>query len=84
FEEAIRNADSANELRLAIKLKSRRGEPAAASGPSLSFEKELSAEELAAEREAEMERQQKRRRELEDQELERKMKEKGLDSRFSG
>jgi len=28
FEEAIRNADSANELRLNIKLKSKRGEPA--------------------------------------------------------
>ncbi|MFN7645813.1 MAG: PilT/PilU family type 4a pilus ATPase [Burkholderiales bacterium] len=27
YEEAIRNADSANELRLKIKLKSRRGEP---------------------------------------------------------
>jgi twitching motility protein PilU len=27
YEEAIRNADSANELRLNIKLKSRRGEP---------------------------------------------------------
>jgi twitching motility protein PilU len=29
FEEAIRNADSANELRLNIKLKSKRGEPTA-------------------------------------------------------
>jgi len=36
YEEALRNADSANELRLAIKLKSRRGEPSAASGLSLS------------------------------------------------
>ena len=27
FDEAIRNADSANELRLNIKLKSKRGEP---------------------------------------------------------
>ena len=84
FEEAIRNADSSNELRLAIKLKSRRGEPATASGPSLSFEKEASPEELAAMRQVEMEKQQQRRRELEDQELERKMKEKGLDSRFNG
>ncbi|MBC7621548.1 MAG: PilT/PilU family type 4a pilus ATPase [Candidatus Saccharibacteria bacterium] len=84
FEEAIRNADASNELRLAIKLKSQRGEPSSASGPSLSFDKELSAVEFAADRDAEMERQQKRRRELEDQELERKMKEKGMDSRFSG
>jgi len=30
YEEAIRNADSANELRLSIKLKSPRGEPASA------------------------------------------------------
>jgi len=29
FEEAIRNADSANELRLNIKLRSKRGEPSA-------------------------------------------------------
>ena len=38
FEEAIRNADSANELRLNIKLKSERGEPSNASGMSLSME----------------------------------------------
>ena len=38
YEEAIRNADSANELRLSIKLKSKRGEPATASGMTLSME----------------------------------------------
>ncbi len=38
YDEAIRNADSSNELRLAIKLKSKRGEPANASGMSLSIE----------------------------------------------
>ena len=32
FEEAIRNADSANELRLNIKLRSKRGEPSAFAG----------------------------------------------------
>jgi twitching motility protein PilU len=37
YEEALRNADSANELRLAIKLKSKRGEPASAGGLSLSM-----------------------------------------------
>jgi twitching motility protein PilU len=36
YEEALRNADSANELRLSIKLKSKRGEPASASGLTLS------------------------------------------------
>ncbi|HJW26161.1 MAG TPA: PilT/PilU family type 4a pilus ATPase [Rhodocyclaceae bacterium] len=50
YEEAIRNADSTNELRLAIKLKSKRGEPSSASGMSLSIaeEKEPEAEEETA------------------------------------
>jgi len=82
FEEAIRNADSANELRLAIKLKSNRGEPPGAEGPSLSFDKEPTADELQAIRDEELRKQQQRKRELEDQELERRMKEKGMDSRF--
>ncbi len=82
YEEALRNADSANELRLAMKLKSKRGEPPSAGGPTLSFDKEPTAEELEALREAERLKQAQRRRELEDQELERKFKEKGVDSRF--
>jgi len=47
YEEALRNSDSTNELRLAIKLKSKRGEPSGASGLSLSMEKkeEKKAEE---------------------------------------
>ena len=49
YEEALRNSDSTNELRLAIKLKSKRGEPSAASGLSLSMEKK---EEKAAEKKA--------------------------------
>ncbi len=40
YEEAIRNSDSANELRLNIKLKSKRGEPASASTSTLSLHKE--------------------------------------------
>jgi twitching motility protein PilU len=82
YEEALRNADSANELRLAMKLKSTRGEPAGATGPTLSFDKEPTPEEVEALRREEMEKQARRKRELEDQELERKLKEKGLDSRF--
>jgi len=82
FEEAIRNADSANELRLNIKLKSSRGEPASTSGPTLSFDKEPTAEEVATKREEEMRKQAQRIRELEDAELERKMKERGLEGRF--
>ncbi len=38
YEEAIRNADSANELRLNIKLKSRRGEPAQKARVDLAIE----------------------------------------------
>ncbi len=69
YEEALRNADSANELRLAMKLKSKRGEPASESGPSLSFDREPSAAELEQQRAEELQRQQQRRRELEDQQL---------------
>ncbi len=39
YEEAIRNSDSANELRLNIKLKSKRGEPASTIASSLSMQK---------------------------------------------
>lgn len=40
YEEAIRNSDSANELRLNIKLKSKRGEPASAAPSGLSLHKD--------------------------------------------
>ncbi len=40
YEEAIRNADSANELRLNIKLKSKRGEPASSGGAGLALQRE--------------------------------------------
>ena len=44
--DALRNADSANELRLNIKLRSSRGEPGTASGLSLALDaKEEPAEE---------------------------------------
>ncbi len=49
YEEAIRNADSANELRLAIKLKSKKGEPSTASGFSLSMEAKEEPPEEGAE-----------------------------------
>ncbi len=72
YEEALRNADSANELRLNMKLKSVRGEPASASGGmSLSIDKSPSPEELEAQRAEEMVRQQQKRRELEEQQLEK-------------
>ena len=69
YEEAIRNADSANELRLNIKLKSARGEPAMAAGIELAMHEEPSAEEIAELRQQELARQDAKRREIEDQEL---------------
>jgi twitching motility protein PilU len=71
FEEAIRNADSANELRLNLKLKSKRGIPKTADGMSLSLHEEPSEAELEAQRAAELAKQAQRKRELEDQELEK-------------
>ncbi len=50
YEEAVRNADSANELRLAIKLKSRRGEPGGRPVASLSLHALPDEEEQQAER----------------------------------
>jgi twitching motility protein PilU len=77
WEEALRNADSANELRLNMKLRSKRGEPASAvGGITLSYDKDPSPEELDAIREAELAKQAQRKRELEDQELARKRQER--------
>jgi len=45
YDEAIRNADSANELRLQIKLKSTRGGPGGPGGFSLSMESKKEEEE---------------------------------------
>jgi twitching motility protein PilU len=70
FEEALRNADSANELRLNIKLKSTRGEPPASAFMSLSIDDGPSPEELEAQRHAEMLNQQETRRRREEEELE--------------
>ena len=78
YEEALRNADSANDLRLAMKLKSKRGEPAGVSGPVLSFDKDPTPEEVEAIRESERVKQAQRKRELEDQELAKKLKAKGI------
>src|SRR5471030_3057282 len=54
YDEAIRNADSANELRLNIKLKSPRGEPASAGGLALAMHEEPSAESLEEMRQEEL------------------------------
>ena len=69
YEEAIRNADSPNELRLDIKLKSKRGEPEIASGFTLSYDKDPDPEEVERIRKEELAKQAERKRQLEDQEL---------------
>jgi len=69
YEEAIRNADSANELRLNIKLKSERGEPASAAAMSLSIDHGPSEEELEALRVEELNKQKEKRRQLEEKQL---------------
>lgn len=76
YEEAIRNADSANELRLNIKLKSARGEPASAAGLTLSLHEEPTAEELEEKRQEELRKQQEKKRQLEDEQLEKLQQEK--------
>lgn len=65
YEEAIRNADSANELRLNVKLRSPRGEPASSSGLVLSMHEEPTGEQ----REEELRKQQERKRQLEQERL---------------
>ncbi len=69
FDEAIRNADSANELRLHIKLKSDRGEPQAAAFMSLSIQEDPQPEDLEEMRHQEKLLQQENRRKFEDAEL---------------
>jgi twitching motility protein PilU len=70
FDEAIRNADSANELRLNIKLKSQRGEPSGTAAMTLSLEpEEPTPEELEAQRAAELKAQQMIQDKLQDEKV---------------
>jgi twitching motility protein PilU len=69
YDEAIRNADSANELRLNIKLKSQRGEPQAAAGLALELHNAPSHEEAEEIRKEELNKQREKREELELQRL---------------
>ncbi len=73
----MRKADTVNEMRLNMKLKSARGEPETAGGPSLSLHEEPSEADLEAKCAAELAQQQKRRREMEDQQLEKLCQDKG-------
>jgi twitching motility protein PilU len=52
YEEALRNADSVNELRLQIKLKSKRGEPRTSSTAELSIHEDPPPEEEQPEAQA--------------------------------
>ncbi|MEO6155424.1 MAG: PilT/PilU family type 4a pilus ATPase [Thermomonas sp.] len=65
YDEAIRNADSANELRLNIKLKSQRGEPQAAAGLALELHNAPTPEETEELRKEELRKQQDKRDEIE-------------------
>jgi twitching motility protein PilU len=72
YEEAIRNADSANELRLNIKLKSKRGEPGGATGEStLTLHEYKSPEELEEERKRELAAQEEKKRKYDAEQLAR-------------
>src|ERR1700712_1017256 len=57
FDEALRNADSTNELRLNIKLKSARGVPAESDFMSLSIDADPTPEELEEQRHQGQQRQ---------------------------
>ncbi len=77
YDEAIRNADSANELRLNIKLKSARGEPELGGGLALSMHDE--AAEVEELRRVELLKQEQRKRELDEAELLKLQEQKRLD-----
>jgi len=67
YEEAIRNADSANELRLNIKLRSQRGEPTTSVALDLSLFVDKSPEEIEAERQRVLEEQKEHKRLFEEE-----------------
>ncbi len=79
FDEAMRNADSANELRLHIKLKSERGEPPSSAFMSLTLDEGPNEQELAEQRHQEQQRQQESRKRYEEAELEKLREKKRLE-----
>lgn len=64
YEEAIRNADSANELRLNIKLKSERGEPPQAAAMGFSLQQDPSPDEVEEMRMQELMRQKQKKQQM--------------------
>ena len=75
FDEAIRNADSANELRLNIKLKSKRGEPKASEFGGLSLNPMTQPADLEDRAHQKMLRMHESRRRFEEEQL-KQMREK--------
>ncbi|HZV92493.1 MAG TPA: PilT/PilU family type 4a pilus ATPase [Caldimonas sp.] len=75
FDEAIRNADSANELRLNIKLKSKRGEPKQSAFGGLSIDPMTQPADLEERAHQEMLKKQESRRRFEEEQL-RQLREK--------
>jgi twitching motility protein PilU len=69
YDDAVRYADSANELRLNIKLKSKRGEPPVKASMDLSYDAGPSEAELEEMRKQELERQALKRKQLEEEQL---------------
>jgi twitching motility protein PilU len=74
FDEALRNADSANELRLNIKLKSERGEPESSAFMSLALEPEpMTPEQIEEQRAKELQQQAENKKRLEDEAVRQRM-----------
>ncbi len=69
FDEAIRNADSANELRLNIKLKSKRGEPPPSGFASLALDAYTMPGDLEARNHRKQQEELATRRRLEDEQI---------------
>jgi len=75
FDEAIRNADSANELRLNVKLKSKRGEPKASEFGGLSLNPMTQPADLEERAHQKMLQMQESRKRFEEEQL-RQLREK--------
>jgi len=84
YEEAIRNADSANELRLNIKLRSTRGEPASASSMSLSLDHMPTPEEEEAIKKDKQEKEKEHKRQYEEEQLKKMLQEKQAQQNQAG
>ncbi len=78
FDEAIRNADSANELRLNVKLKSKRGEPKATDFGGLSLNPMTQPADLEERAHQKMLQQQESRKRFEEEQLKQLREKKRL------